>query len=122
MKGLAESGLDVAGLVAALEAQREKRDISWRELARQARVSPSTLSRMRRGRRPDVDTFSSLIRWLGMPAEEFMPGQAEPVPPSNQVWSDSRIILPSGVDLTPKGAEALRELVEAAFKLARQLK
>ncbi len=67
-----EDILDVKALHAALDQQRRARGLSWRQLAKHAAVSPSTLTRMAQGKRPDVDSFSALIQWLGIPAEDFM--------------------------------------------------
>jgi transcriptional regulator with XRE-family HTH domain len=64
-------GLDVGALHGALEAERRSREISWRQLAREAGVSPSTLTRLGNGYRPDVDAFAKLVRWLGVSAERF---------------------------------------------------
>jgi transcriptional regulator with XRE-family HTH domain len=71
--------LDLQALVGALEAKRRTEGISWRELARRTGVSASTLTRMHQGKRPDVDTFSALVSWLGASAEEFLAtGKAAP--------------------------------------------
>jgi len=69
---MAAHPLNLDALVEALDAKRKSEDISWRELARQSKVSPSTLTRMQNGQRPDVDTFSALVQWLGASAEEFL--------------------------------------------------
>ena len=70
--------MDTRRLYDALDAQRRARDLSWRQLAQQAGVSPSLLSRMGNGQRPDLDGFIALVQWLGAQAEEFM------------VWPDDR--------------------------------
>ena len=77
--------IDVRGLYAALDAERESRGLSWRQLAKEIGVSPSLLSRLGNDMRPDADGFATLVRWLNMPAEEFMvdsdtnrPRQQEP--------------------------------------------
>lgn len=64
--------LESTRLYAALDAQREARGLSWRQLAAEAGVSASLVSRMGNGRRPDLDGFIALVQWLGMPAETFM--------------------------------------------------
>lgn len=64
--------LDVARLYGALEAEREAQGLSWRQLAADAGVSASLVSRMSNGHRPDLDGFIALVQWLGMPAETFM--------------------------------------------------
>src|SRR5436853_7839735 len=71
---MAESRLDVAALYVTLDSERQQRGLSWRQLAHEAGVGPSTLSRMAQGKRPDVDSFVALVQWLGMPAEQFMRG------------------------------------------------
>lgn len=37
-------------------------------------VSPSLLSRLRNGLKPDTDSFATIVRWLGIPAERFFVG------------------------------------------------
>jgi transcriptional regulator with XRE-family HTH domain len=64
--------LDAARLYAALDAEREAQGLSWRQLAAEAGVSASLVSRMGNGHRPDLDGFIALVQWLGMPAETFM--------------------------------------------------
>lgn len=64
--------IDVSGLHAALDAERTARGLSWRQLAKEIGVSPSLLSRLGNDLRPDADGFATLVRWLNMPAEQFM--------------------------------------------------
>lgn len=64
--------LDAGKLYAALDAEREANGLSWRQLAADAGVSTSLVSRMGNGHRPDLDGFIALVQWLGMPAETFM--------------------------------------------------
>src|SRR3954453_19007702 len=64
--------IDVRGLYAALDAERVARGMSWRQLAKEIGVSPSLLSRLGNDLRPDADGFATLVRWLNMPAEQFM--------------------------------------------------
>jgi transcriptional regulator with XRE-family HTH domain len=64
--------LDAGKLYAALDAERSANGLSWRQLAADAGVSTSLVSRMGNGHRPDLDGFIALVQWLGMPAETFM--------------------------------------------------
>lgn len=64
--------LDTGRLYAALDAERESRGLSWRQLAAEAGVSASLVSRMGNGHRPDLDGFIALVQWLRLPAETFM--------------------------------------------------
>src|SRR5438309_156001 len=67
--------LDLESLVGALDSERQARGLSWRQLAKQAGVSPSTLTRMQQGKLPDVNTFAALTKWLNIPAERFYSDQ-----------------------------------------------
>jgi transcriptional regulator with XRE-family HTH domain len=69
---MTKTRIDVQGLYAALDAERTARDWSWRQLAKEIGVSPSLLSRLGNELRPDADGFATLVRWLNIPAEQFM--------------------------------------------------
>ncbi|MFJ8138915.1 helix-turn-helix domain-containing protein [Streptomyces sp. NPDC096013] len=69
---MARTRVNVAALYAALDAARTTKKLSWRQLAAEVGVSPSTMTRLANGNRPDVDAFAALVRWLGAPAESFM--------------------------------------------------
>ena len=69
---MARTKIDVQGLYAALDAERIAHGWSWRQLAKEIGVSPSLLSRLGNELRPDADGFATLVRWLNMPAEQFM--------------------------------------------------
>lgn len=85
-RNMARTTLDIGAFHAALDAKRQSIGWSWRNLAFALALSPSTFTRIASGRRPDVDTFVALLRWLDAPAERFMlPSAAiaampEPVP------------------------------------------
>lgn len=71
--------INVRALYAALDAQREARGMSWRQLAKDRGLSPSTFTRLANGHRPDVDAFAVLVGWLLQPAERFITsGQPRP--------------------------------------------
>ncbi len=61
-------------LYASLDAVRTERGLSWRSLASEIGVSPSLLSRLGNGYKPDSDGFATLVAWLRMPAEQFFSG------------------------------------------------
>src|SRR6267154_2147122 len=63
--------IHVEALVSALDSERKTKGLSWRQLAKAAGVSASTLTRMQQGKSPDVNTFSALTGWLNIPAERF---------------------------------------------------
>jgi transcriptional regulator with XRE-family HTH domain len=115
-----ETTVDVEALYAALDSKRKTRGVSWREIARELDVSPSTFSRMAQGRRPDVDTFATLLRWLGMPAESFMRGATSPAATEEPVAMVSSY-LRSARNVSPEDAEALEDIFRAAYnRLVRE--
>lgn len=121
---MTEARLDLDALVAALDAKRKVKRFSWRKLAQEAGVSPSTLTRMHQGKRPDVNTFSGLVRWLGLPAENFMVAEgkklrkaAEPHP-----LVVASTLLRGKKEMSPKAVNALEELVRAAYNFVKEMK
>jgi transcriptional regulator with XRE-family HTH domain len=48
---------------AALDIIRQSRGLDWKRVAAEAGVSASTLTRMKQGKRPDVDTLYALASW-----------------------------------------------------------
>ena len=114
--------LDVGSLIAALNAEREDRGLSWRKLAQEAGVSPSSLTRMQQGKLPDVNTFTALTHWLRMPAEQFMtPSNHAPSAKPNPM-AVVFTLLRGKREMTPEALKALDELVQAAFKFSREVK
>lgn len=119
---MAESQLDLDMLVATLDAKRKADGISWRELARQADVSASSLTRMQQGKRPDVDTFVALVSWLKMPAETFLAGASSKARSRAELLASVPVLLRGKRELSPDASAALEELVTAAIKLTKELK
>ncbi|GAA1252427.1 helix-turn-helix domain-containing protein [Prauserella halophila] len=115
--------IDLPRLHDALDAQRRARALSWRQLAEEAGVSPSLLSRMSNGQRPDLDGFIALVQWLGTPAEEFMsrpgdePGVAPPAHgPTPELETQLAMLLRARDDLPEADKEYLLEIVGATMR------
>jgi transcriptional regulator with XRE-family HTH domain len=105
--------VDVAALYAALDGKRQAEGLSWRGLAQMLEITPSTFTRMAQGRRPDVDTFATLLRWLGTPVEAFM----EPSVPAVEQKPLEMIgtYLRMDKHLSPSAASALDQLIKVAY-------
>lgn len=103
----------------ALDSQRKEEGLSWRQLAKQAGVSPSTLTRMQQGKRPDVDTFGALVQWLNIPAEEFL---LRPEHEMGEKRPSARVktVLRAKRELSPDAADALQELLDAAERFTER--
>ena len=68
--------LDVAALAAAIEAITRHRKISLRDVATETGLSPSTLTRIAQGQKPDADGLVTLLAWLNADAASFVRARA----------------------------------------------
>src|SRR5262249_20258894 len=98
------------------------RGLSWRQLAKDIGVSPSLLSRLGNEMRPDADGFATLVRWLNMPAEEFMvdrdtdrPTQHEP-----DLVTQLAPLLRARKDLNAQDIAYLEDVIRATVRHARE--
>ena len=69
---MAYTSVNVASLYAALDAARSSKQLSWRQLAGELDISPSTLSRLANGHTPDTAAFTSMVTWLNIDAGKFI--------------------------------------------------
>ena len=109
-----EASIDVPTFYAALDQKRQNNQLSWRGLAQQLDITPSTFTRIAQGRRPDSDTFAVLLAWLGMPVSSFLRGAdigSEDPDPVGMISSYLR----SARNVRPKDAEALEDIIRAAY-------
>ena len=113
---MAETKVDIDVLYAALNEKRQANELSWREVAELLDISPSTFSRMAKGKRPDVDTFAGLLRWLAMSAEHFTTP-----PPDVQAEADPLAVISTHLrasrQVPEEDVEAFQDLVRAAYRL-----
>jgi transcriptional regulator with XRE-family HTH domain len=121
--------LAVEKLAALVKAKRGNKGL--RELAKEiGGISPSTLSRIEQGKMPDLDTFIRLCNWLEVSPNQFFEGEPNSeapqdksrVPPVAPGMSTPQIIevhLRADKELDPETAEALANMVKAAYKAIR---
>jgi transcriptional regulator with XRE-family HTH domain len=69
--------LDTAHLYRALDERRTAHGLNWRDVARETGLSPSTLTRLGDGHRPDADALCSLIMWPGLSLRMFVRVESE---------------------------------------------
>lgn len=108
--------VDVGALYAALDQKRRQEDLTWRRLAKMMEISPSTFTRMAQGKRPDVDTFVALCSWIGVPAESFARDGTEWEEEEDNTLAVISAHLRASRKLSPKSAEAIEEIVLAAYQ------
>lgn len=112
--------VDVDALYDALKTKRDRQGLSWREMANDLDLSPSTFTRMAQGQRPDIDTFTTLLDWLGMPAGKYTRIEGE-MPKSNKKTKEEPLVeittlLRSSRSINREQADALNNIITAAFK------
>lgn len=114
-KRMPQTTVDVDSLYTALDRRRQSESLSWRDLAAKLEISASTFTRMSQGRRPDVDTFATLIDWLGVPSELFLrsPSRSAVAPDPIAMFSS---YLRSAKNISPEDADALEDIMQAAVR------
>jgi transcriptional regulator with XRE-family HTH domain len=117
---MARMTVDVARLHAALDAARESKGMSWRQLAKELAVSPSTMSRLaNEDAKPDVNAFAAMVTWLGVPAEKFMvdeddqSARTDKEPP---LLAELAPLLRARSDLKKEDVEHLENLISSAVR------
>lgn len=113
---MAETTVEVGALHAALERRRQALGQSWREVATELDLSPSTFSRLAQGHRPDVDAFATMLRWLGLEAKDFMSPAAGEAEGSPEPLAAVSSVLRSSRDVSTEQAEALEDIFGAAYR------
>ena len=116
-----ERSFDNEGFFSALDAARVSRGLLWKNVAAEAGVSASTLTRIGQGRRPDVDSFAALAGWAGLDPDDFFvraadgSGQRPPL-------AEISVLLRRDPNLSVEAATALDELVKATYERLRASK
>lgn len=111
---------DFEGFYRALDATRTSRNLTWKEVAEQARVNASTLARMPQGKRPDANGLAALSAWSSLNPAEFVSMAGSRAQGSESLARISQL-LRDDERLSNESARALEEIVKAAYaQLARR--
>lgn len=113
---MAIGDFDAAALYAALDSARAERGMTWKQVAAEADISASTLTRMAQGKRPDVDSLAALLSWSGLEADLFVrrPNSA-PADPLARVTAYLR----ADAQLSPRAANAIETVLRTTYDLFR---
>lgn len=107
---------DTEAFYGALNAARLSRQKTWKEVAQETGVAASTLSRMGKGAKPDVDGLAALLRWSHLKAEMFIRGaskkEASPI-------AKLTALLRADPHLTPQNAKLMEEIVVSTYNKLR---
>jgi transcriptional regulator with XRE-family HTH domain len=115
----AEDLFDFKAFYRALDATREARAKSWKQVADESSVSASTLARMSQDKRPDASGLAALAAWSGLNPGEFVTYAARTDRPEPLAAISS--VLSQDPSLDPPAAAALEDIIRAAYaRLARR--
>lgn len=108
---------DSEAFYSALNAVRLSRQKSWKDVALEAGVNASTLSRMGQGSKPDVDGLAALLKWSHLKAEMFIPGSA-----SKEAEPIARItaLLRADPRLSKQNAKLIEDIVVSTYNKLRR--
>lgn len=90
-------------------------DRGIRLVAAEIGISPATLSRVERGRLPDLDTFGKICKWLRVD-----PGTVLGIPPAKSDASGVSVHFRKDQVLSPNTAKALAQMILAAQRALMQ--
>jgi transcriptional regulator with XRE-family HTH domain len=98
----------------ALEGVRIARKETWKQVAKEAGVSASTLTRMAQGKRPDVDSLAAISRWSGLVVDDYVRGHS-PMPVQEPLAMISTY-LRGDKNLSPEAVRALDAVIKATYQ------
>jgi len=108
---------DSEGFYQSLDAVRQAKRLNWKQVAAEAGVSASTLTRMAQGRRPDVDGLAALSAWSGLSPDDFV--RSEHSRAEQEPLAMISTYLRSDKNLSPEAAAALDEVIKATYERLR---
>ena len=113
---MAQGIFDIEAFHAALDSQRSAMAMTWKDVAAEADVSASTLTRMAQGKRPDADGLAALLKWSGLQMEMFiLKGDAD-VKKKPETLAQITALLRADKTLKKESAEAIEQILKAAYK------
>ena len=119
MEVMADTVIDVAQLAGVLENRIETDGISWRQAAGSIGVSPSLLSRLRNGQRPDLDAFVRITTWLGVPSDRFV--RDKDTEQQADLTTEVSVLLRARSDLSENDKGYLEEIFRASLQHVRKM-
>jgi len=126
--GEKDKGFDAEGFYEALARVVEARKVRWRHVSKETGVTPSTLTRMGQGRRPDAASLAALSAWAGLNPADFVATPRKYPPRSTDGVHASPLIAIAGLlradaHLQPAAAKALADIIHIAYdKLKRGIR
>lgn len=98
---------------ASLDLRRVEDQLTWKDVADQAGISASTLTRMKQGKRPDVDSMAALATWAGLDIDDYVSDSTrEPGEPLPKISA----LLRADPHLSQDDAAAIEEMVRLTYE------
>ncbi len=114
---MARTRIDARVLYSALEHERRARSVkSWRALAAELEIPPSTFTRMANGQAPSAHVFAALITWLGVAGQNYVVSDHQEDRGEPDLLTELAPLLRARKDLTEQDVDYLEELIGAAVK------
>lgn len=110
---------DIEGFYAALDSQRQARKRTWKQVAKEAGVAASTLTRMGQGKRPDVDGLAALASWSGIDVRDFFRPSTKDAPEAEPL-AKITALLRADRNLSGESAIALETMLKSAYEHMRR--
>ncbi|RUU76230.1 MAG: XRE family transcriptional regulator [Mesorhizobium sp.] len=110
---------DAEGFYSALDSVRQARRLTWKQIAAQAGVAASTLTRMGQGKRPDIDGLAALASWSKLDVSSFY-RPTETSARNAEPLAEITALLRADKNLSGEGAIALENMLKSAYEHLRR--
>lgn len=110
-----EKSFDGEAFYAALAATVTARGVTWKQVSKETQVSPTTLTRMSQGRRPDAASLAALSAWAALNPADFVTLGTARIPPRPEPLAQISRLLRSDSRLRPDAARAMEVMIRTAY-------
>ena len=114
----ADKGFHAEAFYDALATTVKSREQTWKQVSKETGVSPSTLTRMAQGRRPDAASLAVLSAWAGINPADFVGLRKKTKTPESLVAIST--LLRADSNLKPNAAKTLQAIIETAYEKLKQ--
>ncbi|WP_244788341.1 helix-turn-helix domain-containing protein [Cupriavidus pauculus] len=111
-----DKGFDSEAFYKALAATVVARNVTWKFVAEKTGVSPTTLTRMAQGRKPDAASLAVLATWAGLKIDRFVMLEDRP---AAEPLAEATAIFRTDPNLSAASKDALTSMLTAAYQSMR---
>lgn len=113
-----DKGFNAEAFYDAIATTVKTRHQTWKQVSKETGVSPSTLTRMAQGRRPDAASLAALSAWSGVNPADFVSLRNKPKAAESLVAIST--LLRADSNLNQESAQALQAIIETAYENLRK--